>query len=163
MYQRAEKSLLQNRLQKEPRRFIQVIYGPRQVGKTTLIRQVLRDLKYPAHFVAADAIPAGDQLWIGQQWERARMLHRMSKDDPFLLVIDEVQKIDNWSEQVKAEWDKDTHADLDIRVVILGSSRLMFQKGLTESLAGRFETTYLGHWSLIEMKTAFGLDAEEFV
>ena len=107
MYQRAEKNLLQNRLQEEPRRFIQVIYGPRQVGKTTLIRQVLRDLKYPAHFSAADAIPAGDQVWIAQQWERARMLHREKKDNPFLLVIDEAQKIDNWSEQVKTEWESE--------------------------------------------------------
>ena len=163
MYQRTEKILLQNRLQDEPRRFIQVIYGPRQVGKTTLIRQVLKDLKFPAHFVAADAVPAGDQVWIAQQWERARILHREEKDKPFLLVIDEAQKINNWSEQVKAEWDKDTQTELDIRVVILGSSRLMLQKGLTESLAGRFETTYLGHWSFREMKTAFGLDAEEFV
>ena len=74
-----------------------------------------------------------------------------------------MQKIDNWSEQVKAEWDRDTAEERDIRVVLLGSSQLMLQQGLTESLAGRFESMYLGHWSYGEMKDAFGLSPEEFI
>jgi len=160
-YQRTEKSGLLKRLKDEPRRFIQVIYGPRQVGKTTLIRQIMDELDYPHQLVAADAVPAVDGLWIAQQWENVRI--RQQTDKPFLLVIDEVQKIDNWSEQIKAEWDRDAAEGRDIRVVLLGSSRLMLQQGLTESLAGRFEATYLGHWSFKEMKDAFGLTAEEFV
>lgn len=162
-YQRAEKSIIQKRLQDEPRRFIQVIYGPRQVGKTTLVRQVLNDMNVPHTFVAADAIPAGDLVWIAQQWEHARLSQNQNPSSPYLLIIDEVQKIDNWSEQVKAEWDRDTMEDRDIRVVLLGSSRLMLQQGLTESLAGRFEALYLGHWSLKEMKNAFGLSPEEYI
>ncbi|RZS94600.1 ATP-binding protein [Cecembia calidifontis] len=162
-YQRVDKKILLKRLKDEPRRFIQVVYGPRQVGKTTLVRQVMRELKYPAQLVAADAVPARDKLWIAQQWEAARFQQAKQADQPFLLVIDEVQKIDNWSEQVKAEWDKDSADERDIRLVLLGSSRLMLQQGLTESLAGRFEATYLGHWSYREMKDAFGLTAEEFV
>ncbi|EKB50990.1 ATP-binding protein [Cecembia lonarensis] len=162
-YQRVDKKILLKRLKDEPRRFIQVVYGPRQVGKTTLVRQVMRELKYPAQLVAADAVPASDKLWIAQQWEAARFQQAKQADQPFLLVIDEVQKIDNWSEQVKAEWDKDSADEQDIRLVLLGSSRLMLQQGLTESLAGRFEATYLGHWSYREMKDAFGLTAEEFV
>src|SRR5690554_5245487 len=134
IYKRLEKKLLWKRLQSEPRRFIQVIFGPRQVGKTTLVKQIIEDIEYPSHYVAADAIPAGDQVWIAQQWERARILLRSEKGKPLLLVIDEAQKIDNWSEQVKAEWDKDTLTGMDIRVAILGSSRLMLQRGLTESL-----------------------------
>lgn len=162
-YHRSDKQRLKLRLADEPRRFIQVVYGPRQVGKTTLVRQVMKDLDYPSQMVAADAVPAGDQSWIAQQWEKARMQQSKQADKPFLLVIDEVQKIDNWSEQVKAEWDKDSVEELDIRVVLLGSSRLMLQQGLTESLAGRFEATYLGHWSLREMREAFGLSAAEYV
>ena len=162
-YQRAEKEIIQKRLQDEPRRFIQVIYGPRQVGKTTLVRQVIRDLKFPYSLVAADAVAATDQVWIAQQWESARTKQQLSPDSPYLLVIDEVQKIDNWSEQVKAEWDRDTQEERDIRVILLGSSRLMLQQGLTESLAGRFESTYLGHWSYKEMKEAFGLTPDEYI
>lgn len=162
-YQRTEKSTLQKRLLNEPRRFIQVIYGPRQIGKTTLVRQIMAELDYPSIMIAADAVPAGDGVWISQQWENARIRQQQQPEKPFLLVIDEVQKIDNWSEQIKAEWDKDTAEERDVRVVLLGSSRLMLQQGLTESLAGRFEATYLGHWSYKEMKDAFGLTAEEFI
>lgn len=162
-YQRAEKEIIQKRLQDEPRRFIQVIYGPRQVGKTTLVRQIIRDLNYPHSLVAADAVAATDQVWISQQWENARSKQQLAPDSPYLLVIDEVQKIDNWSEQVKAEWDRDTLEERDIRVILLGSSRLMLQQGLTESLAGRFESTYLGHWSYREMKEAFGLQPDEYI
>jgi len=162
-YQRIEKVGLLKRLKAEPRRFIQVIYGPRQIGKTTLVRQIMGELDYPSVMIAADAVPAGDGVWISQQWENARIRQQQQPDKPFLLVIDEVQKIDNWSEQIKAEWDRDTAEEKDIRVVLLGSSRLMLQQGLTESLAGRFEATYLGHWSYKEMKDAFGLTAEEFI
>ncbi|MDR7129378.1 putative AAA+ superfamily ATPase [Algoriphagus sp. 4150] len=162
-YQRAEKDQIQKRLCDEPRMFIQVIYGPRQVGKTTLVRQIMKDINWPHTLVAADAVPATDRIWIAQQWENARMKQDRSPETPYILVIDEVQKIDNWSEQVKAEWDKDTAEERDIRVVLLGSSRLMLQQGLTESLAGRFESTYLGHWSYREMKDAFGLSPEEFI
>ena len=162
-YQRAEKAIIQKRLQDEPRRFIQVIYGPRQVGKTTLLRQVIKDLATPNTLVAADAAPASDRIWIAQQWETARLKQSLNPGTPYLLVIDEVQKIDNWSEQVKSEWDRDTAEDRDIRVILLGSSRLMLQQGLTESLAGRFESLYLGHWSYREMKDAFGLSPEEYI
>jgi uncharacterized protein len=162
-YQRAEKIQIQKRLQNEPRRFIQVIYGPRQVGKTTLVRQIIKDLNYQYSLVAADAIPASDQVWIAQQWENARVRQQLSPETPYLLVIDEVQKIDNWSEQVKSEWDRDTLEERDIRVILLGSSRLMLQQGLTESLAGRFEAMYLGHWSYAEMKEAFGLTPAQYI
>jgi hypothetical protein len=163
VYQRKEKAIIQKRLQEEPRRFIQVIYGPRQVGKTTLVRQVIKDMNASNTFVAADAIPAGDRIWIAQQWENARLIQNQNPEISHLLIIDEVQKIDNWSEQVKAEWDRDTAEERDIRVILLGSSRLMLQQGLTESLAGRFEAIYLGHWSYKEMKEAFGLTPEEYI
>ncbi len=147
----------------EPRNFIQVLMGPRQVGKSTLVSQVLKKLTSPSLFVSADAVANSGEVWIEQQWESARLQSQNSGSDGFILAIDEIQKIPNWSEVVKKLWDEDTRAQQTIKVILLGSSRLLLQQGLTESLAGRFETTYLGHWSFNEMHDAFGLTAEEYV
>ncbi|MCL2649887.1 MAG: ATP-binding protein [Candidatus Azobacteroides sp.] len=147
----------------EPRKFIQVILGPRQVGKTTMITQLLFQLSIPNLYESADAILATNSAWLMQVWESARLQLKTSGATEFLLVIDEIQKIDNWSEVVKQQWDKDTRENVNIKVILLGSSRLLIQKGLTESLAGRFETLYLGHWSYSEMQEAFGWSIEQYV
>ena len=150
----------------EPRRFIQVICGPRQVGKTTLVDQFLKTAQMPSVLVSADAVSGVDATgWIARQWETARL--RLSAEkaggaDGFILAIDEIQKIPNWSEAVKREWDADSRSGLNLKVILLGSSRLLLQAGLTESLAGRFETITMGHWSLAEMESAFGWDAARF-
>lgn len=162
-FNRPEYHILKKRLELESRRFIQVIYGPRQVGKTTLIRQVLDQTEMLHHYASADAVAASGSVWISQQWEAARLKSSTQNNQPVILVIDEVQKVENWSEQVKKEWDKDTDNDHPIYVVLLGSSRLLLQQGLTESLAGRFEATYMGHWSLSEMESAFGFSPEQYV
>jgi predicted AAA+ superfamily ATPase len=147
----------------EPRRFIQVITGPRQVGKTTMIIQLLSQLTIPNLYESADAISATNSAWLMQLWESARLQLKASEATEFLLVIDEIQKIDNWSEEVKRQWDKDTRENVNIKVILLGSSRLLIQKGLTESLAGRFEALYLGHWSYSEMQDAFGWNITQYV
>ena len=147
----------------EERKFIQVIMGPRQVGKTTLVNQLLQQIDMEYHFVSADAVFYSNYVWIEQVWETARMKLRQSKTHELLLVIDEVQKIPNWSEYIKQQWDKDTFEKTNIKVILLGSSRLLIQRGLTESLAGRFETIYLGHWSYAEMSTAFNWDVEQYI
>lgn len=147
----------------EPRKFIQVVLGPRQVGKTTMITQLLSQLKVPNLYESADAISATNTSWLVQVWESARLQMKVSKVAEFLLVIDEIQKIDNWSEVVKQQWDKDTVENINIKVILLGSSRLLIQKGLTESLAGRFETLYLGHWSYPEMQEAFDWSIEQYI
>jgi predicted AAA+ superfamily ATPase len=146
-----------------PRKFINVLLGPRQVGKTTLINQLVNDLKIPNLFVSADAMAAVGQLWLEQQWNAARTLQQKDNENEFLLVIDEIQKISNWSEVVKKLWDEDTRNSVPIKVVLLGSSRLLIQQGLTESLAGRFESFYLGHWTFKEMHDAFGWTADQFI
>lgn len=148
---------------KEKRQFIQVILGPRQVGKTTMITQLLSKLTVPNLYESADAISATNSAWLMQVWESARLRMKASAAAEFLLVIDEIQKIDNWSEVVKQQWDKDTRENVNIKVILLGSSRLLIQKGLTESLAGRFETLYLGHWAYPEMQEAFGWSIEQYV
>ena len=147
----------------EPRRFLQVIMGPRQVGKTTLVTQLAGQVKMDYLFVSADAVAAGNATWLEQQWETARIKLAQHEGAAFLLVIDEIQKIDNWSETVKLLWDTDSRNKLNLKVILLGSSRLLLQQGLTESLAGRFESTYMGHWSFDEMQQAFGWDVNQYV
>ena len=147
----------------EPRRFLQVIMGPRQVGKTTLVTQLAVKVKIDYHFVSADSVAASNAIWLEQQWETARLKLAQHEAKEFLLVIDEIQKIDNWSETVKLLWDTDTRNNLNLKVILLGSSRLLLQQGLTESLAGRFESTYMGHWSFDEMQQAFGWNVNQYV
>lgn len=162
MFERPYFKSIKSRIE-EPRKFIQVILGPRQVGKTTMVTQLLSQLVMPNLYESADAISATNTAWLVQVWESARLQMKVSKAAEFLLVIDEIQKIDNWSEIVKQQWDKDTRENANIKVILLGSSRLLIQKGLTESLAGRFETLYLGHWSYPEMQEAFGWSIEQYV
>jgi uncharacterized protein len=147
---------------REPRRFMQIVQGPRQVGKTTLVAQVLAALKVPAVSAVADTPAPPDAEWIVSQWDRARSQHdRLAK--PVVLVLDEVQKVHRWSEVVKACWDQDTREKRDVRVVLLGSSAFLMQKGLGESLAGRYESIFLGHWSFAEMHAAFGVSLDEYL
>jgi uncharacterized protein len=146
----------------EPRNFIQVLMGPRQVGKTTMASQMLKKVNFPYIFESADAVSAVNSRWIEQIWEMARLKMKVQSAKEFILVIDEVQKIPNWSETVKYLWDSDTVNEINIKVVLLGSSRLLMNKGLTESLAGRFETMYLGHWSYGEMAEAFHWNANQY-
>jgi len=154
---------LKKRIEKEPRRFIQVIYGPRQVGKTTVARQYLSQAEMPHHYSSADAFTASGPAWISQQWEVARVKSSQNNSTSVILVFDEIQKVENWSEQVKKEWDKDSASNQQIYVILLGSSRLLLQQGLTESLAGRFETTYMSHWSYAEMNGAFDFSPAHYV
>ena len=123
----------------EKRRFIQVLSGPRQIGKTTMVLQLLKELPSPYLFVSADGVESSNRNWIEQQWEIARLKLKQSEATEFILVIDEIQKLENWSESVKRHWDDDTRTGCKIKLILLGSSRLMLQQGLTESLAGRFE------------------------
>lgn len=162
MYERSYLKQVKSRIL-EPRKFIQVILGPRQVGKTTMVNQLLSQLSISYVSESADAISATNSAWLMQVWETARLKMKASGANEYLLVIDEIQKIDNWSEVVKQQWDRDTRENVNIKVIILGSSRLLIQKGLTESLAGRFETFYLGHWSYTEMQSAFGWSIEQYI
>ncbi len=161
-YRRKQYATVMDRLN-EPRKFIQIIAGPRQVGKTTLINQVLKGITIPNSIEVADNVNPNDTDWIRRIWESNRAKMTIHKETERLLVIDEIQRIDNWSEAVKKEWDFDTWNDINLKVIILGSSRLLLKHGLTESLAGRFELIRLGHWTLEEMQTAFGFTLDEYI
>jgi len=162
MFERTHLQVLTRRMQ-GPRKFIQVVMGPRQVGKTTMVTQLAEKMKKGYHFIAADAVAASNTTWLTQQWETARLKMKQEHASEFLLIVDEIQKIGNWSETVKLLWDEDSRNAVHLKVILLGSSRLLLQQGLTESLAGRFETTYMGHWSLQEMQLAFGWTVNEYV
>ena len=192
-YERTQLSTLLRRLDEAPQRLI-VITGPRQTGKTTLVRQALGRLGRPSRYVPVDepepavlpsafsssvpgidddsitsidpvAVPIGherDARWLVRQWERARMDADRSERGS-VLVLDEIQKIPNWSEAVKGLWDADRRHGRRLHVVILGSAPLLMQRGMSESLAGRFETLRLTHWSFEEMSAAFDFDLDSYV
>ncbi len=146
-----------------PRRFIQVVTGPRQVGKTTLVQQVVERSRLIAHFASADEPALRGRDWVEQQWEAARLAARNAGKAGTVLVLDEIPKIPGWSETVKRLWDEDTRARRPLKVVLLGSAPLLIARGLTESLAGRFEVLHLPHWSYAEMRTAFGWSLEQYL
>jgi predicted AAA+ superfamily ATPase len=148
---------------REPRRFIQVLAGPRQAGKTTLARQLLDELDQPGHYASADDPAGRDAAWVAAQWEIGREQARQGGRGGALLVLDEVQKVGGWSEVVKRLWDEDTAAGSSLRVFLLGSAPLLVQQGLSESLAGRFELIRVPHWSFAEMQAAFQWDLDRFL
>lgn len=162
MHQRPHLEILKARIS-SPRSFIQVIAGPRQVGKTTLVNQLAKTLSIPCIYDSADAINPGNSEWLNQIWNSARMKMKFNNAKEGLLIIDEIQKIENWSEVIKRNWDKDTREDLNLKVILLGSSRLLIQKGLTESLTGRFEIIHVNHWPYQEMNAAFNWTLEQFI
>lgn len=161
-YIRQQYDILKKRIN-EPRKFIQVLAGPRQVGKSTLVGQVLDSIELPCLMEAADNIDPKDTDWIHRVWESARVTMTIRGETERILVIDEIQKINNWSEAVKREWDSDTFRGLNLKVILLGSSCLLLKKGLTESLAGRFELIRMSHWSYLEMKEAFGISLDQYI
>jgi predicted AAA+ superfamily ATPase len=162
MYKRTEYKTIMNRLLEE-RKFIQVVMGPRQVGKSTVVKQVLKDIDIPYQFYSADNVPATNSAWISDCWSAVRSLKENKGWNDVILVIDEIQKIANWSEVVKKEWDNDTFHDYNIKVLLLGSSRVLLEKGLSESLAGRFEEIRMSHWSYLEMKDCFGFTLDQYI
>ena len=137
--------------------------GPRQVGKSTVVKQVLDDLTIPYQLYTADNVPATNTAWISNCWAAVRSWKENNGLDSVVLVIDEIQKITNWSEVVKKEWDTDTFYNCNIKVLLLGSSRVMLEKGLSESLAGRFEEIRMSHWSFKEMKECFGFSLDKYL
>lgn len=162
MYKRSTYHTIVKRLG-EPRRFVQVVMGPRQIGKSTVVRQALDDSGKPFLFYSADTVPTTSATWISECWTAARLQMRAQRQDELILVIDEIQKIKNWSEYVKKEWDADSLDHLNLKVILLGSSRVLLEKGLAESMMGRYEESRMGHWSFAEMQEAFGMTIEQYI
>jgi predicted AAA+ superfamily ATPase len=152
---------LMSRLAEEPLR-IQVVSGPRQVGKTTVVQQALKAVDAPSHYASADEPALRDSAWLEAQWAEGRRLAG-TRPGGAILAVDEIQKVGGWAEVVKRLWDEDRRTDLPLRAVLTGSAALLVQRGLSESLTGRFELIRAPHWSFGEMRDAFGLSLDEFV
>jgi hypothetical protein len=162
MYSRPYASQLAGRL-RETRRFMQVLAGPRQSGKTTLVRQVLEASNARTVYASADEPTLRGRQWIEQQWNMARIEARQAGRKGAILALDEVQKVPAWAEAVKRLWDEDTVQATPLKVILLGSAPLLIQQGLTESLAGRFEILRVPHWSFAEMEAAFGWTLPQYL
>jgi predicted AAA+ superfamily ATPase len=161
MFRRKLADQLKNRM-RERRLFMQVVIGPRQTGKTTAVLQALKSLAKPYHFVSADDPAVVSPEWLRNEWETARLTHKRSRKE-MILVIDEVQKVPQWSSMIKFLWDEDTRKKTPVKVILSGSSSLLIQKGLNESMAGRFEVLFCPHWSYKECKTAFKYTLDDFL
>jgi len=161
-FSRPQAAVLARRL-REPRRFLMAVVGPRQVGKTTLVQQVTEASGLATRFASADEPTLRGASWIEQQWEAARLTAEDAGRGGAVLILDEIQKLTGWSESVKRLWDEDTRSRRRLKVILLGSAPLLIQHGLSESLAGRFETLHLPHWSLAEMRSAFGWSVDQYV
>jgi uncharacterized protein len=185
LFDRIQASLLTKRLAEVPT-FMIVVAGPRQVGKSTMVRRAL--LSRTSAFVAVDQplderqdaflmattstavatrfIPGAQPTaeWLVQHWVQAReKAKRLTDGETFVLALDEIQKIPRWSEVVKGLWDADRAAGLNMHVILLGSSPWLMQQGLTESLAGRYELIRMAHWSYAEMHEAFNFSLDEYI
>lgn len=180
-FQRAQVATLVERLAEPPRHII-TLFGPRQSGKTTIARQALRTIEQPSRYRTVDEPdpapgvraprsgsvrtsvqpPPKDTAWLVREWEAARGEAAGSQRGA-VLVLDEIQKIPQWSQTVKGLWDADRWENRPLHVVVLGSSPLRMQSGLTESLAGRFTPIQVTHWSFSEMAEAFGIDLPSYL
>jgi uncharacterized protein len=189
-YKRPQEALLKTRLE-EPVHFINLLAGPRQVGKTTIIRDLVRQNPSRGYYISVDedannlygseSIATSmtppqnkDAEWLRFHWQEARsrtikrlQTNQISGDGQqggaFFFAVDEIQKIEQWSEIVKGLWDFDRANGIPMHVVLLGSAPLLMQKGLSESLAGRYETIPVSHWGFTEMQQAFDMSLEQYI
>ena len=179
-FRRSEASELLIRMQEQPERIIYVT-GPRHTGKTTAALQALTEIALPSRYVSAHvgksvahqptSRVAGDEVtpfsrkdrdWLVRNWQRSRR-DAVKSSDGFVLVLDEIEQVHDWSRIVKGLWDADRRSGVPLRVVILGSANFLLQTGLSEGLTGRYEPLGFTYWSFREMSDAFGFDIDQYI
>jgi uncharacterized protein len=191
-YERPIGRLLAQRLEENPSR-IQILAGPRQVGKTTVVRQVLNKRPFASYYSVAVDNPRSGFLstvapynpppssgldsefeasnWLTNHWiEATNQAEQWTKNPafnssklPFVFVVDEIQLVPQWSTLIKGLWDAMQNSDQKMHVLLLGSAPLLVQKGLSESLTGRYELLRASHWSFTEMNDAFDFTLDEYI
>ncbi len=159
-YERPVANVLRERLA-EPRRFLEVLAGPRQVGKTTAVHQVLRTMPVPSHYASGDDPLLRLTAWVDEQWGVARAL--AAAEGTAILALDEVHRVPGWADRIKALWDEDSCSAANVRVVLVGSSPWLLHQGLAERLHGRFETIRADQWSYAECRAAFVWDLDTYL
>lgn len=162
MYQRNQVSTIASRMLEKDNPLIQVVVGPRQTGKSTMLVQALKLAGVQSHFVSADDALDPSGAWLGVEWQQARNMTR-GGHEPVVLVVDEIQKVVRWSQAVKSLWDADRREDVPLKVFLSGSSSLLLHKGIEDSLMGRFELIRSPHWSLSECADAFGYSLDDYL
>ena len=179
-FRRRHVETLVKRIEEAPQRLI-AVFGPRQTGKTTAALQALASTRIEGVHLAADESDIGsvpgrpafgvarpepssgrDARWLERVWQESRT-RAWRSDRGYVLVLDEIHKIDRWSDLVKGLWDADRKSGCPLRVVLIGSAPLLMKAGMDESLAGRFETIRFEHWSYPEMAEAFGFSRDQYV
>src|SRR5713101_9315023 len=138
------RDLLLKRLREPPPGRIQLLTGPRQVGKTTLLLDIASQFGDAAVYAAGDepdaALPGfWDRLWA--------MAEARAQRGAAILLLDEIHHLSDWAKQLKGHWDRLRRYRVPIHVVATGSSALRVTAGSRESMAGRFERMTLTHWS----------------
>jgi uncharacterized protein len=176
MFNRAAVQTVRTRIS-EPVRNIQIVSGPRRVGKTVAVQTALNNrivesadaprlstgaLDDRASTAALRPGQVADLDWLAHLWNDARTNPRFQIDGRQVLAIDEIQKIHGWAGTVKGLWDHDRAAGIDMHVILLGSSAALMRQGMNESLAGRFESIGMTHWSFSEMREAFDFSFDEY-
>lgn len=152
--------ILRSRLAEEGSGYIQLLTGPRQVGKTTLLHEIEKDPRWQAIYANADTPAAALPNWWDNLLNQARQAAAKGK---VALLIDEVQYLPDWGRLVKTAFDDFKRLGKPVRIVLSGSSALTLGKGAQETMAGRFERLFLSHWPAAELARRFALAPEEAV
>ena len=183
-FHRPQHKILIEKLSKPPRDLI-IITGPRQVGKTTLVHDVInnhlhlpdgvappiyKSLDEPVTITGSDSgdtsssiVQSPDLRWLVGVWEEARIeAQRPDRSVPHVLVLDEIQNLNQWHTHIKGLWDTDRLNKVPLHVILLGSSPLLVDEGLSK-LNGRFRRILLNHWTYSEIKAAFGMNLHEYL
>lgn len=166
-FERPHVETVVRQLTEDRKRLVVAVTGPRQTGKTTIVRQALARVGLPSRYVALDrpsdplAPPSRDDVrWLIGLWEHAR--HEAERTERgFVLALDEVQFVKGWSAVVKGLWDEDQATGCPVRAIVSGSAPWSMLTGLHESMAGRFFPVPVRHWSLPEMAMAFDFTMDE--
>lgn len=160
MFERSQVDTVANRIVERDSPYIQVIVGPRQTGKTTMISQALARTGALHHFVSADDAITPSTQWLETEWQQAR---NMAREAPVVLVVDEIQKVPHWSAAVKSLYDRDRRENVQVKPILSGSSSLLLHKGFEDSLAGRYELIRSPHWGCAECREAFGFSLDDYL
>lgn len=162
MYERKQVDVIARRMNEPENPLIQVVIGPRQTGKSTMLAQALKRVDLKHHFVSSDDAIVPSVQWVQTEWQQARNM-ALSTQERVILVIDEIQKVPHWETIVKSLYDADRRNFIDVKPILSGSSSLLLHKGLEDSLMGRFELIRSPHWSLVECAQAFGFTLDQYL